>query len=162
MFGQMAPMGARSFDIALDIEMLKDAIVNHRLPVQDMLVAPADGDMTPGQVEMTPYDSVLPGWSEHSFKADTAAFDDGMMAFITQTIAEHKANAMQIIENASHDKLKANPGMIIRELLIMFAPAFDNSNVKTSVTLSISRCLIPQDPTIPLHYCIQYEEGKER
>jgi len=74
MFGQMAPMGTGSFDVALDIEMLKDAIVDHRLPVQNMLAAPADGDMTPGQVAMTPYDSVSPGWSEHSFKADAAAF----------------------------------------------------------------------------------------
>jgi DNA-directed RNA polymerase II subunit RPB1 len=37
------------------------------------------------------------------------------MAFITQTIAERKANVMQIIEDASHDRLKANPGMTIRE-----------------------------------------------
>jgi DNA-directed RNA polymerase II subunit RPB1 len=106
-FGQIAPIGTGSFDVALDMEMLKDVIVDHCLPVQNMLVAPADGDMTPGQVAMTPYDNVSPGWSEHSFKAGAAAFDDdGMMAFITQTIAERKANAMQIIEDASHDKLK--------------------------------------------------------
>jgi DNA-directed RNA polymerase II subunit RPB1 len=74
MFGQMAPMGTGSFDVALDIEMLKDAIVDHRLPVQNMLAAPVDGDMTPGQVAMSPYDSLSPGWSEHSFKADAAAF----------------------------------------------------------------------------------------
>ena len=37
------------------------------------------------------------------------------MAFITQTIAERKANVMQIIEDASQDRLKANPGMTIRE-----------------------------------------------
>ena len=67
-FGQMAPIGTGSFDVALDMEMLKDVIVDHRLPVQNMLVAPADGDMTPGQVAMTPYDNVSPGWSEHHSK----------------------------------------------------------------------------------------------
>jgi DNA-directed RNA polymerase II subunit RPB1 len=45
---------------------------------------------------------------------DTTA-DLGTMAFITQTIAERKANVMQIIEDASHDQPKANPGMTIRE-----------------------------------------------
>jgi DNA-directed RNA polymerase II subunit RPB1 len=37
---------------------------------------------------------------------DTIA-DRGTMAFITQTIAERKANVMQIIEDASHDRLKS-------------------------------------------------------
>jgi DNA-directed RNA polymerase II subunit RPB1 len=74
MFGQMAPMGTGSFDVAIDVEMLKDAIVDHRLPVQSMLAAQADGAMTPGQVAMTPYDSGSPGWNEQLFKADSAAF----------------------------------------------------------------------------------------
>jgi DNA-directed RNA polymerase II subunit RPB1 len=34
------------------------------------------------------------------------------MAFITQTITERKTN---VIEDASHDLLKANPGMTIQE-----------------------------------------------
>ena len=74
MFGQLAPMGTGSFDVALDIDMLKDAIVDHRLPVQNMLAAHADGGMTPGQVAMTPYDSNSPAWSESTFKGETAAF----------------------------------------------------------------------------------------
>jgi DNA-directed RNA polymerase II subunit RPB1 len=74
MFGQMAPMGTGSFEVALDIDMLKDAIVDHRLPVQNMLAAQVDGGMTPGQVAMTPYDSNTPGWDQHAFKADSAAF----------------------------------------------------------------------------------------
>lgn len=74
MFGQMAPMGTGAFEVALDIDMLKDAIVDHRLPVQNMLAAQVDGGMTPGQVAMTPYDSNSPGWDQHSFKADSAAF----------------------------------------------------------------------------------------
>jgi DNA-directed RNA polymerase II subunit RPB1 len=74
MFGQMAPMGTGSFEVALDIDMLKDAIVDHRLPVQSMLAAQVDGGMTPGQVAMTPYDSNTPGWDQHAFKADSAAF----------------------------------------------------------------------------------------
>ena len=74
MFGQIAPMGTGSFEVALDIDMLKDAIVDHRIPVQHMLAAQVDGGMTPGQVAMTPYDSNSPGWDQHAFKADSAAF----------------------------------------------------------------------------------------
>ncbi|KAK0506634.1 DNA-directed RNA polymerase II, subunit 1 [Armillaria luteobubalina] len=74
MFGQMAPMGTGAFDVALDIDMLKDAIVDHRLPVQSMLAAHVDGGMTPGQVAMTPYDSNSPMWQDGVFKADQAAF----------------------------------------------------------------------------------------
>ena len=59
MFGQMAPMGTGAFDVALDMEMLKDVVVDHRLPMQNMLSAQADGGMTPG-VAMTPYDSSSP------------------------------------------------------------------------------------------------------
>ncbi|GLB36718.1 putative DNA-dependent RNA polymerase catalyzes the transcription of DNA into RNA using the four ribonucleoside triphosphates as substrates [Lyophyllum shimeji] len=74
MFGQMAPMGTGSFDVALDIDMLKDAIVDHRLPVQTMLAAQLDGGMTPGQVAMTPYDTNSPIWHDGVFKADQASF----------------------------------------------------------------------------------------
>ncbi|KIJ58730.1 hypothetical protein HYDPIDRAFT_163162 [Hydnomerulius pinastri MD-312] len=74
MFGQLAPMGTGAFDVALDIDMLKDAIVDHRLPVQNMLAAHADGGMTPGQVAMTPYDTNSPTWSENNFKGESAAF----------------------------------------------------------------------------------------
>ncbi|KAJ4477824.1 beta and beta-prime subunits of DNA dependent RNA-polymerase [Lentinula edodes] len=75
MFGQMAPMGTGAFDVALDIDMLKDAIVDHRLPVQSMLAAQVDGGMTPGQVAMTPYDTNSPMWDNHLFKgSDQAAF----------------------------------------------------------------------------------------
>ncbi|PAV21644.1 beta and beta-prime subunits of DNA dependent RNA-polymerase [Pyrrhoderma noxium] len=76
MFGQMAPMGTGAFEVALDMDMLKDVIVDHRLPVQNMLAAQADGGMTPGQVAMTPYDSNSPMWStDMSFnKGEQAAF----------------------------------------------------------------------------------------
>ena len=40
-------MGTRSFEVTLD--MLKDAIVDHHLPVQNMLAVQVDGGMTPGQ-----------------------------------------------------------------------------------------------------------------
>ncbi|TFK38673.1 hypothetical protein BDQ12DRAFT_683152 [Crucibulum laeve] len=56
MFGQMAPMGT---------DMLKDAIVDHRLPM--------DGGMTPGQVAMTPYDMNSPMWQDGLFKGDNTA-----------------------------------------------------------------------------------------
>ncbi|KAF9491957.1 DNA-directed RNA polymerase II, subunit 1 [Pleurotus eryngii] len=74
MFGQMAPMGTGSFDVALDIDMLKDATVDHRLPVQSLLAAQADGGMTPDQVAMTPYDTNSPSWQDGIFKAEQAAF----------------------------------------------------------------------------------------
>lgn len=72
MFGQMAPMGTGSFDVALDIDMLKDAIVDHRLPV--MMATQVEGGMTPGQVAMTPYDTNSPAWQDGIFKGDQAAF----------------------------------------------------------------------------------------
>ena len=75
MFGQMAPMGTGAFEVALDIDMLKDAIVDHRLPVQSMLAAQIDGGMTPGQVAMTPYDTHSPMWQQDgTFKGDPASF----------------------------------------------------------------------------------------
>ncbi|KAI0757559.1 beta and beta-prime subunits of DNA dependent RNA-polymerase [Daedaleopsis nitida] len=75
LFGQMAPMGTGAFEVALDIDMLKDVIVDHRLPVQNMLAAQADGGMTPGQGAMTPYDSNSPMWAQDvSFKGETAVF----------------------------------------------------------------------------------------
>ncbi|KAL5495827.1 RPO21_1 [Sanghuangporus weigelae] len=75
MFGQMAPMGTGAFDVALDMDMLKDVIVDHRLPLHDMLTVQADGGMTPAQVAMTPYDSNSPMWStDMSFKGEQAAF----------------------------------------------------------------------------------------
>jgi len=74
MFGQLVPMGTGAFDVALDIDMLKDAIVDHRLPVQNMPAAQADGGMTPGQVAMTPYDTNSPALSEGNFQGESAAF----------------------------------------------------------------------------------------
>ncbi|KZT68820.1 DNA-directed RNA polymerase II, subunit 1 [Daedalea quercina L-15889] len=74
-FGQMAPMGTGAFDVALDIDMLKDVIVDHRLPVQTMMAAQVDAGMTPGQVAMTPYDSNSPMWNNDAgFKGEAAAF----------------------------------------------------------------------------------------
>ncbi|TEB31016.1 beta and beta-prime subunits of DNA dependent RNA-polymerase [Coprinellus micaceus] len=64
MFGQMAPMGTGAFEVALGIDMLKDAIVDHRLPVQSVLAAQIDGSMTPGHVAMTPYDTNSPEWQQ--------------------------------------------------------------------------------------------------
>ncbi|KAL0058544.1 DNA-directed RNA polymerase II core subunit rpo21 [Marasmius tenuissimus] len=74
MFGQMAPMDTSAFNVALDIDMLKDAIVDHCLPVQSMLAAQVDGGMTPGQVAMTPYNLNSPMWQDHAFKSESAAF----------------------------------------------------------------------------------------
>lgn len=74
LFGQMAPMGTGCFDVALDMDMLKDVIVDSRLQADNLLTAHADGAMTPGPVAMTPYDSNSPMWVDPSFKGDAAAF----------------------------------------------------------------------------------------
>ncbi|QRW05817.1 DNA-directed RNA polymerase III subunit C5 [Ceratobasidium sp. AG-Ba] len=74
LFGQMAPMGTGSFDVALDVDMLKDVIVDQRLPVQNMLAAQMNGSMTPaGPLAMTPYDSASPMQAE-AWKSEGAAF----------------------------------------------------------------------------------------
>jgi len=62
LLGQMAPMGTGAFDVALDMDMLQDVIVDHRLPVQNMLAAGMAGGMTPGGA-MTPYDNFSPMWT---------------------------------------------------------------------------------------------------
>lgn len=62
LLGQMAPMGTGAFDVALDLGMLKDVIVDHRLPVQNMMLASSAGGMTPGG-NMTPYDNFSPMWN---------------------------------------------------------------------------------------------------
>jgi DNA-directed RNA polymerase II subunit RPB1 len=54
LLGQMAPMGTGAFDVSLDMTMLKDVIVDHRLPVQNMLAAGG---------QMTPYDNFSPMWA---------------------------------------------------------------------------------------------------
>ncbi|THH07234.1 hypothetical protein EW146_g9383 [Bondarzewia mesenterica] len=75
MFGQMAPMGTGAFEVALDIDMLKDVIVDSNLPMQSMLAAHVEEGMTPGQVAMTPYDINSPTWTQEGlFKGETAAF----------------------------------------------------------------------------------------
>lgn len=73
LLGQMAPMGTGAFDVSLDMNMLKDVIVDHRLPVQNMLAAGLAGGMTPGGA-MTPYDSMSPQWSGSGGMVGNAAF----------------------------------------------------------------------------------------
>jgi DNA-directed RNA polymerase II subunit RPB1 len=62
LLGQMAPMGTGAFDVALDMDMLKDVVVDHRLPIQNMMANGLAGGMTPGG-NMTPYDSTSPQWA---------------------------------------------------------------------------------------------------
>lgn len=62
LLGQMAPMGTGAFDVSLNMDMLKDVIVDHRLPVQNMMLAGNVGGMTPGG-NMTPYESLSPMWN---------------------------------------------------------------------------------------------------
>ncbi|OCF37907.1 DNA-directed RNA polymerase II subunit RPB1 [Kwoniella heveanensis BCC8398] len=73
LLGQMAPMGTGAFDVSLDMNMLKDVIVDHRLPVQNMLAAGMAGGMTPGGA-MTPYDNFSPMWDGAKGNVGAAAF----------------------------------------------------------------------------------------
>ncbi|KAI6006185.1 hypothetical protein F5J12DRAFT_892919 [Pisolithus orientalis] len=73
MFGQLVPMGTGAFNITLDINILKDTIVDHHLLVQNILTAHVDCSMTPSQVAMMPYDTNSPAWSESNFKGKLAA-----------------------------------------------------------------------------------------
>jgi DNA-directed RNA polymerase II subunit RPB1 len=59
MFGQIAPMGTGSFDVTLDMDMLKDVMVESAVPMPHLMGATLDGGATPGGV-MTPYDSYSP------------------------------------------------------------------------------------------------------
>ncbi|KAJ7167370.1 beta and beta-prime subunits of DNA dependent RNA-polymerase [Mycena crocata] len=66
MFGQMARMGTGAFEVALDNDMLNDAIPN--------LAAQHEGRMTPGEVAMTPYDTNYPAWQDGILKGEQASF----------------------------------------------------------------------------------------
>jgi DNA-directed RNA polymerase II subunit RPB1 len=69
LFGQMAPMGTGSFDIELDLEMLKDVIVD-QIPLPGMSYGQVDGSAIGG---MTPYDSNSPLYDQ-TFQGDAVAF----------------------------------------------------------------------------------------
>ncbi|PWN50403.1 putative RPO21-DNA-directed RNA polymerase II, 215 kd subunit [Violaceomyces palustris] len=73
LLGQLAPMGTGAFELNLDIDMLKDVIVNHSLPYDTMLASrgmDASGGKTPGG--MTPYDSSSPS-SDDAFRVHEQA-----------------------------------------------------------------------------------------
>lgn len=73
LLGQMAPMGTGAFDVSLDMNMLKDVVVDHRLPIQNMMAAGLAGGMTPGGA-MTPYDNYSPLWNGGAGQLGSAAF----------------------------------------------------------------------------------------
>ncbi|KAK0546951.1 DNA-directed RNA polymerase II core subunit rpo21 [Tilletia horrida] len=56
LLGQIAPMGTGAFDVKLDVEMVKDVVIDHRLPQQAAMALRLDptGSKTPGGM-MTPY-----------------------------------------------------------------------------------------------------------
>lgn len=54
LLGQVAPMGTGAFELSLDLGMLKDVVIDHRLPQHSMMSMVADGSQTPGG-GMTPY-----------------------------------------------------------------------------------------------------------
>ncbi|KAL9939377.1 hypothetical protein V8E36_002190 [Tilletia maclaganii] len=56
LLGQIAPMGTGAFDVKLDVDMVKDVVIDHRLPQQAAMALRLDptGSKTPGGM-MTPY-----------------------------------------------------------------------------------------------------------
>jgi DNA-directed RNA polymerase II subunit RPB1 len=105
MFGQMAPMGTGAFEVALDIDMLKDAIVDHRLPVQSMLAAQIDGGMTPGQVAMTPYDTNSPEWQQDGL------FQGNPMSAAFSPLASNGAEDAANFQYSAFPQSPHRPGM---------------------------------------------------
>ncbi|SGY60993.1 BQ5605_C007g04513 [Microbotryum silenes-dioicae] len=55
LLGQVAPMGTGAFELSLDMEMLKEVVIDHRLPMAGMNAYGNDGGLTPGGGGMTPY-----------------------------------------------------------------------------------------------------------
>lgn len=73
LLGQVAPMGTGAFELALDMEMLKQVVVDHRLPMPALRQKEAmmNGGMTPSG-RMTPYAN------DSSFTPLQAGIDGGM------------------------------------------------------------------------------------
>ena len=73
LLGQIAPMGTGAFKICLDVDMLKDVIVDYRMPVQAAMQAQLDpsGSKTPSGM-MTPYDSASPS-SQYGYSIEASA-----------------------------------------------------------------------------------------
>ena len=64
LLGQVAPMGTGAFELSLDFEMLKEVVIDHRLPIHATMQAALDGGRTPGGVaggSGTPYNEFESG-----------------------------------------------------------------------------------------------------
>jgi DNA-directed RNA polymerase II subunit RPB1 len=87
LLGQMAPMGTGAFEVCLDVEMLKDVIVDYRMPVQAAMQAALDptGSKTPGG-SMTPYDSSSPNGESYAIQ------DGGNFAFSPMALPQDQFN----------------------------------------------------------------------
>ncbi|KAF7371316.1 DNA-directed RNA polymerase subunit [Mycena sanguinolenta] len=71
MFGQMAPMGTGAFEVALDMSILKDTIIDHGgLLGESMLPTQSDN----GRTAMTPYDTNSPIWQSSVFTVGQGSF----------------------------------------------------------------------------------------
>jgi len=56
LLGQLAPMGTGAFELSLDLDMLKDVVIDHRLPMMGVDPNGLPGGMTPAPGGgMTPY-----------------------------------------------------------------------------------------------------------
>ncbi|KAJ7018746.1 hypothetical protein C8F04DRAFT_1277268 [Mycena alexandri] len=87
--------------------------------VPRQLISPQANKPVMGIVQDTLCDGlqmVVNFWLFHNGFSDTIA-DPGAMSFITKKIADCKVNVVLLIEDATHDQLKALPGITIRESL---------------------------------------------
>ncbi|TIB06195.1 hypothetical protein E3P96_00699 [Wallemia ichthyophaga] len=75
LLGQMAPMGTGAFDVTLDIDMLKDVVIDAKLPAHRLNAQMAEGAMViDEQGKMTPYAHGKNSYEAQIIGDDTALF----------------------------------------------------------------------------------------
>ncbi|TIC59840.1 beta and beta-prime subunits of DNA dependent RNA-polymerase [Wallemia mellicola] len=81
LLGQMAPMGTGAFDVTLDIDMLKDVVVDPKLPAHRLNAQMAEGAMVVDeQGKMTPY-----SYGKNSYEAQIVGDDQAQFSPIAQS-----------------------------------------------------------------------------
>ena len=81
LLGQMAPMGTGAFDVTLDIDMLKDVVVDSSLPASRLTAQMAEGAMVADEEgKMTPY-----AMSKNSYESQIIGDETAMFSPIAQT-----------------------------------------------------------------------------
>ncbi|TIA87040.1 hypothetical protein E3P99_03444 [Wallemia hederae] len=88
LLGQMAPMGTGAFDVTLDIDMLKDVVVDPKLPAHRLNAQMAEGEMVVDeQGKMTPY-----AYGKNSYEAQIIGDDTAMFSPIAAGSSDESSN----------------------------------------------------------------------